>query len=254
MPVSLDVLTGPRLKVDRAHRHIDELIELTKPLSRDLHVVRIEHNVGPTPDFIAPFSLVYRPMKPIPETLALIIGDTLHNLRSALDHLATGIVRTLDERAKVHFPMRKARADFLTDPVIARIEHVLPGAVETFANEVRPEAGAYEPLWNFHALDNDDKHNLLIPTVTVASVQNINAKFGTVSITNGTIGSDAAKPFFLIGSNTPITIEQDFETVVEVRFGPGKAFEDEPVVPTLTQTAQMVSETINAFERLIGRA
>lgn len=34
----------------------------------------------------------YRPVQPMPETIALAIGDAVHNLRAALDHLATGIV------------------------------------------------------------------------------------------------------------------------------------------------------------------
>jgi hypothetical protein len=46
-------------------------------------------------------------------------------------------------------------------------------------------------------------------------------------------------------------MEQNFETTVEVKFGPISAFENDPVVPTLTSMAKLVDDTLDAFEGLI---
>jgi hypothetical protein len=39
--------------------------------------------------------------------------------------------------------------------------------------------------------------------------------------------------------------------MAEISFGPGKVFEGDPVIPRLRQMAQLVSETLDAFKRLI---
>ncbi len=224
---------------------------MTSPLADDLYTLGVETNVRPRPhDQPSPFGLVYRPTKPIPETLALTIGDAAHNLRAALDHLCTGIVRTVRTEAKEHFPIHPSRQNFVAAPVLNLIEEALPGAKNLVLDEIRPENGANEALWRFNDLDNDDKHNLLIPNVAFVSVH-IPLMVGRNVMRNATIGGDAAKPQFLIGTAGPISIQCDLKPAVEISFGPATAFENEPVIPTLTQVAQIVSETIDAFERLI---
>lgn len=47
-------------------------------------------------------------------------------------------------------------------------------------------------------------------------------------------------------------MQNNFRTAVEVKFGKGTAFENEPVVPTLLQVSEVVSEALNAIERLVG--
>jgi hypothetical protein len=254
--VDPNVLKGPRLKVERAYRHIDELIALTQPLSRELHSVQVYPDTPWPEGQHGPYMLMYQPMKPIPETLAIIIGDVVHNLRGALDHLATGIIRTVDPAAQPHFPMRKHRKDLKTGPAAATlclIEKALPGAEDTLLKQVRPENGPNEHLWAFHGLDNDDKHNLLIPVVTVASVYIPSLSVGGHKMVERVaVGGNAASVLHLVMSNgEPITMEQDFETSVEVTFGAAHGFDGQAVIPTLTQIAQLVSETLSAFEKLI---
>jgi hypothetical protein len=247
-----EVLRGPRLKVKRANGHIDELRLLTEPLlSRDLHVVQI-HPDTPWPEGqLGPYMLMYQPMKPIPETLALIIGDAVHNLRGALDHLATSIIRTIDKKAQPHFPMCKKREDLKTGSAAATIcliEKALPGTDKLLFEKIRPENGPEEHLWAFHGLDNDDKHNLLTPVVTIANIFIPLVRSGQSQAINCTTRNDAAREFTIEVSYEPITVQQDFETTVEVAFGIAHDFDGQAVVPTLTQLAQLVSKTLDAFE------
>lgn len=262
MTVSPNVLIGPRLKVQRAYRHIEELRSITNPLHRDWYVIAFVPYTFPPNTKPTKFGYEYRPTKPIAEILALIIGDAVHNLRTALDHLATGIARTADASAEIHYPMCKAREDLIARPgaklsgahkALGAVEQALPGATKLILDEIRPANGPNDSLWGFHPLDNDDKHNLLIPTVSVTSVDNLNCVIGTNRIMGGNIGGDATKPIRLIRSDVPFSINDDFYTSVEVKFGQGGPFENDPVVSTLTQIAGLITHTINKFENLINQ-
>src|ERR1700719_482762 len=74
-----------RLKIQRANRHIE-----------NLQAVLTEFSAGKFYEFVVdgkPGALVTRLLKPFPDDIPLIIGDAVHNLRSALDHLVTAIVQ-----------------------------------------------------------------------------------------------------------------------------------------------------------------
>ena len=261
MTISPDVLIGPRLKVERAYRHIDELRSITIPLHKDLYVVTFVPYTFPPNSEPTKFGFEYRPTAPIAKIFALIIGDAVHNLRAALDLLATGIARTHNANAIIHYPMSRVREDLVvkpgTNPTPAQkslkaIEQALSGATSLILDEIRPTNGPNDALWSFHALDNDDKHNLLIPTVNVTSVSNLNCTIGTNRFVGGQIGGDATKPIKLIRADIPFFINDDFYTSVEVKFGPSGPFQSDSVVQTLTQIAELVTFTIDKFENLIN--
>lgn len=254
MAVSPNVLIGPRLKVERANRHIDEIFSVTTPLCKDWYTFRVEADVLPPNAKPSSFTLRYRPTQPIPEKIGLIIGDAVHNLRSALDHLATGIRTGMVWKSDGHFPMRKRREDLIApsgDPIedLAAIEAALPGSIHLLLDNIRPKNGSNEALWSFHDLNNSDKHRLILPTITVAEATGLDIPaFG---LRNCGVGSDAAKPFDGITANTPFAIQNDFNLSVDVKFGKGTVFENKPVIPTLTQICGLVGYTIDEFERLI---
>ncbi len=248
-------MQGPTLKVQRAHGHIDELRRRTSPLDPTLYELRVE-KVPPSVIHknATSFELAYRPKKPIPETLALVIGDAIHNLRAALDHLANGIVREWHPEPPDFgfFPMTKKRENLISHAHLPAIEQALPGTEKLLLEDIRPADGASKSLWAFHSLDNDDKHNLILPTVTFATVSNINVTMGNGgSMTNCGAGSDAARPMVIIHSDLPITVENNLNATVDIKFGDGTPFKDNPVIPTLLQISDVVSETLKAFERLI---
>ncbi|MFN7398523.1 MAG: hypothetical protein ACK5SX_05540 [Sandaracinobacter sp.] len=259
MAVSPDVLIGPRLKVKRAYCHIDELIAKTSPLSKEWYSVRVQRHIVPPNAQPSGFALRYLPLEPIAEMVALIIGDTVHNLRGALDHLATGIRNSSKWKSTGHFPMRQKRKDLISKdgtPIedLEAIEAALFGSVDLILDKIRPTNGANEPFWAFHVLDNDDKHNLILPTITVASITNINARFGGSVIQDCGMGGDATKPMNIVLSAAPIAIDNNFYASVDIKFGKGTPFENEPVIPTLTQIAAIVTDTLDQFESLIRKA
>jgi hypothetical protein len=65
------------------------------------------------------------------------------------------------------------------------------------------------------------------------------------------VGSDANCPVGIMQSRLPITIDDDFQTSVDVRFDKGNVFENEPVIPTLTQISELASGTLDWLDALV---
>lgn len=101
---------------------------------------------------------------PIPDTLRLIAGDALHNARSALDHLAWGLVGDVAQRPRrVQFPnlhnttdpaaiqreRERCQLSALPDPVFTALVAAIQG----------PDGATISAL---HNLDIADKHRLLL--------------------------------------------------------------------------------------------
>lgn len=123
----------------------------------------------------------------IPEELSLIVGDLLHNARSALDLLVTsaawdfasesGSQLTPADERKLFFPVTRTESDFdkaakkiepyLSEETITRIRIVQPWSLTAARlaqedDDVNPdEVDLFtwlNPVWRLHLLDNLDKH------------------------------------------------------------------------------------------------
>jgi hypothetical protein len=167
MTTIADLFNGPRLKVQRANRHIDELRQRSVPLDRELYeIINLCETVIHA--HRAKHTVTFRPKQKIPEAFALIIGDAIGNLWSALNYLANRIARAwVYPKSEIHFPFSTKRQDLVSHTYLATIEKAIPKKL--FLDEVRPENGPNERFWNFHTFRNDDQHNDFIPTVTVAT-------------------------------------------------------------------------------------
>ncbi len=81
-------LDGPRLKLRRARKHLEDLERLMGSfIEAETKRVAVEHD----PQTGARLWVLHQPGKPDP-AWGTIIGDVLYNLRSALDHLAWQLV------------------------------------------------------------------------------------------------------------------------------------------------------------------
>ena len=84
----LDRFAAARLKIERAEKHIADLGAIVTALP-DAYASTVEPNekLGQTIKYIAPDS------PKIAADMALIIGDALHNLRTAIDYAYLGAVQ-----------------------------------------------------------------------------------------------------------------------------------------------------------------
>lgn len=160
-------LEGIRAKLDRAEEHLNVLDHLIAAYFADnpYRILGEEETIGDYWHFS-----VYLQVDRFPpeEVWGPIIGDAVHNLRSALDHLAWQLAVPA---ARANTPRRIEFPIFLDDPANNREVHRL---LTKKINCLRPESHAlvygaqpyktgdsYHPLWLLNALWNTDKHRTL---------------------------------------------------------------------------------------------
>lgn len=102
-----------------------------------------------------------------PEEWSILVGDALHNARSALDHLAWQLVELHSGSPdKSRFPFKDGPIGFGEE-----LRKALPGVPTDIRDQVRalqPWRGGDDQLWLLHHLDIVDKHRLLVPVVAAS--------------------------------------------------------------------------------------
>jgi len=99
-----------KAKINWAKEHIRKLDPVMNAfLDSDFYRLWVEENEG---NSVIKFQMI----KKLPEVVPLIVGDALHNLRTALDYMANDIIqatgKTPDRYA--HFPIREKRHDVIS--------------------------------------------------------------------------------------------------------------------------------------------
>jgi hypothetical protein len=167
-----DRFDAARLKIERANQHILDLGSIVFALP-DAYVSTIEPNVagGQTVKYAPPDIAV------LGVKMALIIGDALHNLRTAIEYAYLGAVERhapseLDSWTTL--PIGNTRKD-VEDRLRARkIDVLSPKLFDGVISHIKPyEIGGNGLIKILHDLDISDKHWLLIPLMRVADISDI---------------------------------------------------------------------------------
>jgi hypothetical protein len=109
--------------------------------------------------------IYFRILEQCPSEILVLVGDAIHNLMSALDHLAyqLEIANHRTPGKSTYFPIYRDLDAFKND---RGQREVLFGITATERIDgLQPYKGGDEALWRLHELDIIDKHRLLIPTV-----------------------------------------------------------------------------------------
>ena len=224
-------LEGPKLKIERTKRHIDELesaIEVYGATKPCIGTTGIDPKTGWD-------RICIEPPKIIPANLSVIAGDALHNLRSGLDQLAcrlaeqSGATITKD----VYFPFGRDRDRFEASAK-EKIRKLSPAA-QRFICDLKPYKGGNDLLWSIHSLNLMDKHNLLVP---MGGVSNINMRFVSAKeqIENGVSPSKAQD-------------HHQVDYTLIVAFRDIESLKLQSVLTTLNQFCDLVTEIISLAER-----
>lgn len=176
-------------KVAQAHRHKDALIKICQ-------------------DFIQsePYSLGFRvepdqrcayyvkTARDLPPEIPCFLGDVLHNLRCALDHLAYQLVlsnshQTLLKPEQIYFPISATREKYerrksKPDSVFSKISRDAAAALD----DLKPYGGDNNGLWYLHALNNIDKHRMVLTAATSGT----SVDLGLGHILDTLLGADSA--------------------------------------------------------------
>ncbi len=234
-------LRGAHLKIDRAKKHISDLdAERARFLGSNPYAgVAKFHPETDTTEF------VLQSLPDIPDTIPLILGDAVHNLRAALDHLACELVRSAGVEPKgVYFPICETAEKYEAES--AGKTKGMPAEAKSEIDRIRPYGGGNDGLWGLHRLDIIDKHRLL-PTVgmRVGSFQ--------VNLSLTPTEYNFAMPSVLEVGDTigwiPGNHEADKQMAVtaDIAFGEPEIFQGRPMIETLTELANYVKIVVTHF-------
>lgn len=172
----------------------------------------------------------------LPVAVPLSIGETIYNLRSALDLLASEIVRTAGLASNdTYFPIRQTPADFTKALQKSQIERANPRIARVIRDEIRPFASGNPTLYAMNRLGNIDKHRLLIPSVVITQIRDFVAEdpVRRNKVTIGTLHLNSGGRFGIVRSDSPMRVTHHGAVTAEVLFGPETECSSEPIVPTL---------------------
>ena len=236
------------LKIERARTHLEELHRVIATYISKRPVIAIVEESKEVPDWVkADFVLV----EPVPEVLAAIVGDIVHNLRTSLDLLASDLVRLNGgDASDVYFPFAKS-ADKLDGMIKSKkFDRASPQAVQLL-NSIRPYEGGHQALREAHDLDILDKHRQLIPFSAAIRCRGVGVHVNLDVLhlnrsVGGLHGPAASMKWsgLLAGTRVPI----DFDLLFEGR--EGIPFTQQEVIPTVETLVISFSGIIEAFENL----
>jgi hypothetical protein len=256
------------LKIDRAFEHVRQLdAEVKSWLSGNHHSVRPEGDPKTGTRWLATAE------KPPRYPIGVLIGDSLHNLRSSLDLLAYSLASAYtsplpsdfaetsefpifgdEDRSGTpgvghgHFHKLRKNGDPARGSGLSKIRGWHPDAqavVEGLQPYKRGNAYRSDPLWILHDLDRVNKHRLLHTTVASFSGisldlgRSVNAGHvspGTIRSLDGTVETDTPIAEFppIIPVDPSQPMHVEIKPMMDVAFARGTpGVAEEPVLKTL---------------------
>ena len=175
------------LKLERAKKHLKELNHELELFSERTPIrlvwesvpwdTRLSKIYDEEFDIVG---LVVRTDEIIPDNIAPIIGDIVHNLRSALDVMMFDIVKTacpsVNENA-IAFPM-SSKESGLNTQIKKRSINKVEEKHQSLIKAWEPYPNGKFNIYALHELNNIDKHRTIIPTIAGVEYSQTQAFFG----------------------------------------------------------------------------
>ncbi len=216
-----------RLKLSRAKKHITELADLSEE-HFSKNPPQNEFTRGPDNEDGTPHYSIKQTLKRAPAEFDSILGDAIHNLRSALDLMAVDLVRSVGGNTKgVYFPFCD-KPDELDEAIKRRKFHRAGDDAITLLKSYQPYNGGNKLLRAIHDFDVQDKHHSIILT-------------GMVAMAGLNVGMVDGKP----------VITPTFNENVEMTFPDDSVFPREPVIQTLEDMLKLVTAVVEQFEAMV---
>jgi hypothetical protein len=250
-----------KLKIERANKHILDInAVLLKFLNSDFYGVSIDRNPRQGTTHL---SIDFDPLQFPSEETALIIGDALHNLRSALDLVYYDVVAPGTATKWTRFPIRDT-AEELVAPLKGALEQkqISQTVNDLILDTIKPYKAGNMPLWALDDMNIRDKHQLLLPVLKLLKFDgirleddngvSINEKFyvgdKSMRIRLQEPGGDEYSPDI----DRNVTVKDKGYAAAAIFFDLGVPLQGEPVVPSLNKISEEVSRTMEAFKLLLG--
>lgn len=247
------MFSSSHLKIERANHHIENLGTLLDEFAeRNPYAISIQHDIK-TGQRIFGVEMG----DAIPPHASAITGDAIHNLRTALDHMACAVVVAGGGtvRSFTGFPFHDVRENFEAN-LEGKIRGAAKDAINLFKSVEPYEGGRGDLLWRLNKVDVTDKHFRLIFAIRVISlpditIRNPDGSVGGILPANQVIGEGSVN---LIRTPVPANFEfkDNRKPPISVVFRDIEVFEGEDVLPTLKKLSQSVLGTVEIFEAKFG--
>ena len=218
-----------KLKIERAKKHILDLNALlTNFLASDFYSVTVEKE---SQYGLSLLKIDFDETQFPSDGAALIIGDALHNLKSALDLLYFQVVSHGGVTTKyTMFPIRNTRQELIGPLKNALETHQISSAVHDFIlDTVKPYKAGNYPLWAVHDLNVWDKHQLLIPVLKLMRFVGIRLETNEhTPVNEGSIYYLDSPCYITLPDDRPITLKDKGHAAGNILFGLGLAYEGQP--------------------------
>jgi hypothetical protein len=216
------LFAGSKIKLQRARGFLAELREVIDRHEREQPIEIINLTMGQSVDFDIH----------VPGTgllLGAIIGDIVHNLRSALDLMASELARLNDRSDKeVYFPFSDG-PETLDAAIIKKCFRKAGEDAVALLREYAPYRGGNEHLRAIHDLDVQDKHSaLLVAAGTFGVGISISTKDGK------------------LGEPRMTTAERTY------KFPGDSPLAEMPIFETLEDCVELVAGIIEAFASMVA--
>ncbi|MBA5865836.1 MAG: hypothetical protein GDA67_03955 [Nitrospira sp. CR1.3] len=210
-------------------------------------------------------------VRPTPLRISAVLGDAIHNLRSALDHLAYQLVWVGSGKkpsSHVYFPIADDRARYI-EQRRQQLKGATPTAIATL-DALMPYKGGNDALWRLHKLNNVDKHRVLLTAGSAFRSVNIGAHMSremqkhlaSPPMADKFSGMPAVDLFLrpadrlfplktgdeLLIDGPDAEMNDKLEFRFEVAFGEQDIAFGDPIVETLTSMVQLVEDILPKFE------
>lgn len=252
-----DPLSGARMKLQRAEEHFGQLaLEHALFLQRNPYRMLIEYDPEREGHaFLFRAKIIEHP--PL-EKWASLLGDCVHSLRSALDHIAFSLARKADptvDETRPLFPL-------IDDPGNWGAVHPnkLPGVDAkplALIERLQPynHAEASEVLWKIHQLDIADKHrrlNLVNATVVgthwriLSGGQVVDEEPAIGPFVDGTV---CGRFTLLPEPDQKMDVQQNF--VFGISLAEGEPAGGMPVIPLLHHFRAVTGGVVSLFQEFV---
>ena len=242
-----------RLKVERARKHLRDL-----KLARDNFINSKSYRLERENNLETGYN-IYRvfDIQSPPAEIGLIVGDVIHNLRSALDHLTYQLVLVngSSPTKQTAFPVFDDAEKYRTG-VAGKVKGIAQSAIDAIDASEPYQGAKGAGFWVLHYLDIADKHHaLLTPLVNVTEASFTMPGFwergyrgvGGVSFPNfGKPLKDGD-----VVATRESEMDNDINLTLDVAFTEPELIEGRAVIKTLQRLADLVDKLILSFRPLL---
>lgn len=257
--------SSAQLKIDRANHHIGDVnVRRDVFLATNPCKLRAQHNPQ-----TAYTDYMVEDVAEVDTVISLVIGDAVHNLRAALDHLAVALVEDAGavSSASTYFPISNSASKYaMTSP--GQVQGISISDKKRI-DSLQPYLGGDDRFWGLHRMDITDKHNLILTQTQcigginyAVSEAGIAKTFGMSDFFGRTPSSE--KKTVMVPWVGPLLIpkkgeilfrfpgntekDEDMCPSFDIAFRDAEVFKGKQVLPSLRDLANLVQGVVNNFK------